>query len=356
VPDGNGNNIFGTGTGSLPISGFVLDQNQYNTNQNFVPNQVANQVPLGGAASTYAFNQPATPTTSTGFGTRTTQTTTGYFGGVMYPVVGGSAGSPYAVAGTASVQTNATNNRVGATFTGSDPFGTNTLTVQFGGFTGTSRSRSTFVDDTRYAALENPDTASQVNGASLPTVSSGSNLYSRVALLSSGTVSNTLLPNGLCSSCQFLQWGYWTGALDTPNAAGTAAVRQDVAHINTWVTGVPSVTLPATGIGTFSGNALGSVVNGGASYLASGGFTNTYNFGNHTGAFTISNFDGKTVSGTVNGVGAGYSGALSGSGLTGSANGSFFGNIPGNPATETGGNFALRGPSYLASGIFAGHR
>ena len=356
VPDGNGNNIFGTGTGSLPISGFVLDQNQYNTNQNFVPNQVANQIPLGGTASTYAFNQPATPTASTGFGTRTTQTTTGYFGGVMYPVVGGSVGSPYAVAGTTSVQTNATNNRVGATFTGSDPFGTNTLTVQFGGFTGTSRSRSTFVDDTRYAALENPDTASQVNGVNIQ-LNGDPTQASRVAMVTSGVVpSNTLLPNGLCNSCQFLQWGYWTGALDTPNTAGTAVIRQDVAHINPWVAGVVSTSLPATGIGTFSGNAFGSVVNSGASYLASGGFTNTYNFGNHTGAFTIGNFDGKTVSGTVNGLGAGYSGALSGSGLTGSANGSFFGNLPGNPATETGGNFALRGPSYLASGIFAGHR
>jgi hypothetical protein len=140
--------------------------------------------------------------------------------------------------------------------------------------------------------------------------------------IASGIVlSNTLLSNGLCNSCQFLQWGYRTSALDTHNTAGTGGVRQDVAHINTWIAGVPSVTLPATGVGTFSGNALGSVVNNGASYLASGGFTNTYNFGNHTGMFTISNFDGKTVSGTVNGVGAGYSGSLSGSGLTGSAKG-----------------------------------
>jgi hypothetical protein len=74
------------------------------------------------------------------------------------------------------------------------------------------------------------------------------------------------------------------------------------------------------------------------------------------GDVRISNFDGKTVSGTVNGVGAGYSGSLSGSGLTGSAKGSFLGNLSGNPATETGGNFALQGPAYLASGIFAGHR
>ena len=50
-----------------------------------------------------------------------------------------------------------------------------------------------------------------------------------------------------------------------------------------------------------------------------------------------------------------YSGSLSGSGLTGSANGMFFG--PG--AVETGGNFAassLSGPTYLTSGIFAGKR
>jgi hypothetical protein len=360
VPDGNGNNIFGTGMGSLPISGFVLDQNQYNGNVNFVPNQVASQNPLGGAASTYAFNQPATPTTSAGFGSRTTQTTTGYFGGIMYPVIRGSPGSAYAVTGTTTVQTNATSNQAAATFMGADPFGANTLTAQFGTVTGRPYSRATFVDDTRYAALESPNTASQVNGTTLPlpnpNAPSSTQIYPRLAMVTSGTApANSLLPSGLCSSCQFLQWGYWTGELDTPNSAGTI-VRQDVAHINPWIAGVISSSLPATGVGTFAGNAFGSVVNNGASYLASGGFTNIYNFGNHTGAFTISNFDGKTVSGTVNGLGAGYSGALSGSGLTGSANGSFFGNIPGNPATETGGNFALQGPSYLASGIFAGHR
>jgi hypothetical protein len=358
VPDGNGNNIFGVGIGSQPISGFVLDQNQYNQNLNFVPNQVANQVPLGGTASTYAFNQPAIPTTSTGFGARTTQTTTGYFGGVMNPVVGGSVSSPYAVTGTTSVQTNATNNRVGATFTGSDPFGTDTLTVQFGGFTGTSRSRSSFVDDTRYAALENPDTASQVNGVNIA-LNGDPTQASRVAMVTSATVpSNTLLPNGLCSTCQFLQWGYWTGELGTPNATQTGFSRQDVAHINPWVAGVISSSLPATGTGTFSGNAFGSVVNNGASYLASGQFSNTWDFGARSGTLSISNFDGRNFSGPV-ATGAGptatYSGTLSGTNLSGTASGAFFGPL----APETAGNFAVRstaGSSYLASGIFAGHR
>jgi hypothetical protein len=204
-----------------------------------------------------------------------------YFGGIIYPVVGGSQGSPYAATGTASVTTNATNNRVGATFTGSDPFGTNTLTVQFGGFTGTARARSTFVDDTRYAALENPDTPSQVNDVNIQ-LNGNPAQGSQVAMVTSGTVpSNNLLPSGLCNSCQFLQWGYWTGELRTPNAGGTAVIREDYAHLNPWVAGLVSTTLPAAGIGTFSGNAIGSVVNSGASYLASSELSRLGRFHKH---------------------------------------------------------------------------
>jgi len=179
-------------------------------------------------------------------------------------------------------------------------------------------------------------------------------------MVTAATVSNTLLPNGLCSTCQFLQWGYWTGTLNTPNAAGTAVTREDVAHVNPWVAGVLSQTLPATGVGMFNGNAFGAVNNAGQSYLAAGQFSNTYNFGTRTGTLSINNFDGKSFSGTVSaGVGATYGGPLTGSGLAGSATGAFFGNTPGNPASETGGNFAVQsvtGPPYLASGIFAGKR
>jgi len=363
VPDGNGNNIFGTGTGSLPISGFVLDQNQYDTSLNFVPNQMAVQVPLGGSSSTYAFNQPATATSlnqNTAFGTRTTQTLSGDFGGIMYQTVSGTT-SPYAATGSVSIQTNATNNRVAATFSGGDRFGNTTLSMQFGGFTGTSRSRSTFVDDTRYAALENPDTPSQVNGINIQ-LNGDPTQASHIAMVTSGTVpSNSLLPNGLCSACQFLQWGYWTGELNSPNAAGSAVIRQDTAHINTWVAGIPTVNLPTSGSGTFTGNALGSVSNNGANYLAAGGFTNTYNFGTQTGTVAISNFDSRNFSGPViaaafAGRTSSYAGNLSGSGVTGAVQGTFFG--PG--AAETGGNFAVQSlpgvPTYLASGIFAGKR
>jgi hypothetical protein len=64
VPDGNGNNLFGGST----LSGFTLDQNQYN-NGNFSLNR-ATALPVsqtygsgGQPFPTYAFNQPVTATT-----------------------------------------------------------------------------------------------------------------------------------------------------------------------------------------------------------------------------------------------------------------------------------------------------
>jgi len=47
----------------------------------------------------------------------------------MYPLVGGSPGSPYSVTGTTSITTNAPNGNLTSTFSGSDPFGTNTVVL-----------------------------------------------------------------------------------------------------------------------------------------------------------------------------------------------------------------------------------
>ena len=75
------------------------------------------------------------------------------------------------------------------------------------------------------------------------------------------------------------------------------------------------------------------------------------------GAFAINNFDTRNFTGTVKGAGVGYAGSLtSPGGFSGTAAGTFFGNIPGFPASETGGSFALKGPAYLAAGVFAGAR
>jgi len=357
VPSGLNNNFFG----SNAISGFVVDQNGYNSNLNF-QQQLATQTPYGGTSTNYAFNQPITATTlPSGVGaSRTSQGLTGFNGGIMYPRdVSTGALAPYAIGiGVTAVATDAANNGVLAEFVGVDTFGTNTL-VQLGfGSVGTSSTgTSTFINDKNFAAVESANQISSVTPNAAAQQNAGPS-QSRLAMVTSGTVPvNSLLPNGLCQQCQFLQWGYWTGVIDTLNAAGTAVVRQDLAHINTWIAGIPAVNIPTTGVGTFTGNALGSVFNNGASYLASGGFTNSYNFGTQTGTVAISNFDGRNFAGTVQAIGNGlYQGSLSGSALTGQAIGQFYG--PGAP--ETGGMFGVHSPAgvptYLASGIFAGRR
>jgi trimeric autotransporter adhesin len=355
VPSGLNDNLFG----SNAISGFVVDQNAYNTNLNF-QQQLASYFPYADCCTTnYAFTHPVTATAlPSGIGvSRTTQNLTGFFGGIMYPRIPGNGfPSPYAVTGTSVIQTDATSNQVAATFSGNNPFGANSLTLRFGSLSSGSLPSSTFIDDKNFAAVENPTTPSQVNGVNIQ-LNGDPTQVSSIAMVTAATVpSNSLLPNGLCSQCQFLQWGYWTGELGSPNAAGTGVIRQDRAHINTWIAGIPSVTLPTSGVGTFTGNAFGSVVSGAASYLASGQFSNSWNFGTRSGAFALSNFDGRNYSGTVAtppGTFGSYNGSLAGpSGFSGRANGMFFGPM----APETGGNFALQGPAYLASGIFAGKR
>jgi hypothetical protein len=91
------------------------------------------------------------------------------------------------------------------------------------------------------------------------------------------------------------------------------------------VGGTPLVNLPTTGTGSYNGTAVGSVINGTASYTASGGFSASYNFGSQTGNMTISNFDNKTFGGPIAGASGSYSATLNGSGLTGAAGGRFFG-------------------------------
>ncbi len=141
--------------------------------------------------------------------------------------------------------------------------------------------------------------------------------------------------------------------------------------------GLPTVNLPTTGTGSFAGSITGSVLNNGASYVATGSFTNLYNFATNTGNFTATNFDGRTFGASVSGNPAlinqaiqtaaaqgialpanlgnlVYTGRLVGSGLTGFVGGAFFGDA----AHDTGGVFGVGSASgtYLAKGIFGGHQ
>jgi hypothetical protein len=147
----------------------------------------------------------------------------------------------------------------------------------------------------------------------------------------------------------FIAYGNNPGAgLDSPGGKTTFVLG-----------GMPTVNLPTTGVGTYSGSAFGGVYNNGASYVATGAFSASYNFGSLSGSMTISNFDGKTFGGPISGVPGAfgqYLATLSGSGLDGVAEGLFFGRS----ASATGGLFAaassLNPNSYHVFGVFAGGR
>jgi hypothetical protein len=137
---------------ATPSAGSYWIKNSYNAADNPVQ-QLAATAPLGGSTTNYVFNQPAAassvPSTITGV-SRTTQTLSGSFGGIMYPSIPGTGlGSPYPVTGTPTVSTNATNNRLSATLSGTDPLtsstsGISNLIVNFGSLTGNNFARSTF--------------------------------------------------------------------------------------------------------------------------------------------------------------------------------------------------------------------
>jgi hypothetical protein len=283
----------------------------------------------------------------------------------MYP----RPGSPYVLAGNATLQTDAGNNRVAASFAGADPFtastsGVNSAVINFGTVTGRPFSRTAFIDDRVFGAAESPDSRSQINGTALPLPVGESN-GPLLGLVSSDTVP---IPNGTLQGvsfcdCQYLKWGYWTGQLNQVNSTNTAITRSDRAFINSFVAGVPTSTADIATLagqavtGNYSGHAVGSVFNNGASYVAAGNFNGTYNFATQVGSVAVSNFDGKTFSGSGPAplTGASYSGTLNGSGVTGGFNGTFYGP----QAANTGGGFAVRSTTtapYFASGIFAGKR
>ena len=388
VPDGNGNSLFG----SNAISGFVLDQNDNNITGNFQPN-LASAAQFGQTTVDYAFNQPVTSGGNFTPGTRSALAETGFFGGIMTHTTNPTTGSPYVLSGNTMVQTDPASNRVAATFGGTDPFtsaqsGIRSMVLNFGSLPTqitSNYSRSAFIDNNNYAAHESPVTPSQINGTNLPTVTTAANptvlgpgaqppgsslpnLTPSLAMVTSATVPVTLFGVGPSSglappmlipvtpcACQYLQWGYWTGQVLTPNSTLTASTRDDRAFINTWLAGTPTVNLPTTGTGTYNGAAVGTVFNAGATYLAAGAFNGTYNFGTQSGTMSINNFDGHSFSATGRAplTGANYTFNVAQPGVAGTINGAFYGPN----AVETGGNFAFHttaGPAYLASGIFAG--
>jgi hypothetical protein len=363
VVDGNGNSLYGKNA----ISGFVLDQTQYNST---VPGSgvlttpvipsTASEVALTGIPTNYGFTQPATATAlPSGVGVnRTSQTLTGNFGGIMNT---SARAQPYAITGTTVLATDAGSNRIAAALV-SNPLtpaatgGVSNVAMVFGG------ANSAFIDNNIYGAAESQVAPAFVNGKP----AQSAQLY----FLSSGAAPppNSLLPAGASyCQCQYLQWGYWGGDVTTANAGAFNTPRIDRGNINFWTAGpmtpLADMNLLASqgATGTYNGHLIGSVFNNGNQYVAAGGLTTTYQFATQTGTFSVNNYDGRSfmLSGKAPLTGSSYNFGINspqGLPITGSVNGSFYGPM----AAETGGNFNFRttapGSTYLTSGIFAAKR
>ncbi|MGH7029092.1 MAG: FecR family protein [Stellaceae bacterium] len=362
--DANGNSFYGHNA----VSGFVLSPGAGAASA--VETNTLNQA----TTAHYQFAQPvlpvAAPTVATA--TPTAQTLAGWFGGIMTKEPNGGAGRPipYIVAGRTAISTYPSDLHITATLTGGDPAtssisgirAANGMALQFGS-TGGTNARQAYINNNLFAAAESPDKPSMVNGSSVPLNTSFPNTNPNIYLVTqTAAPPTTLLPNGLCSACRYLQWGYWGGEIDTP-ASGANAARIDVGHINSWVAGMPtkigdiSSLKAANFIGSYAGNLFGTVFNNGAQYLASGGLTAVYHFGTGRGSFSVANYDGLsfTAKGNIALSGPNYKFGLKAPGVAGVVSGSFYGPM----AAETGGNFAFGktvGSPYFTSGVFAAKR
>jgi hypothetical protein len=360
--DGTGNSFYGN---NHTVEGFVLTPNRCcNPDGSQIPQLATATNTATDTSSTYGFVQPAVAVQAPAIasGPQTAQTLSGLIGGTMVGTVNGSA-VPYAVQGGIEITTNPSTMQIASVIAGVDPFTSsqsdvNSFSYAYGAVSGQTSGTTNqgYINDNLFAALQAPGgVGSSVNGNS----ATSANLY---MVNANAVPNNPLLPStGLCQ-CQYLQWGYWGGEVDTGTGSGA---RSDIAQINTWAAGVQTpaadianlTSLRATA--NYTGNALGTVNNNGAGYLASGIFSETYHFGSFTGNLAINNFDGNSFSASITGGprAPSYVGSLSStnSNLSGTASGLFFGPS----AAETGGSFAVHsisGLPYQAAGVFGGKK
>ncbi len=114
------------------------------------------------------------------------------------------------------------------------------------------------------------------------------------------------------------------------------------------------------GRAAYGGHAVGNVVNGADQYVAAGNLDMSWDFGRRDGRLTISDFDSRTFSGTMNAAAGSpnFSGALAGADIAGGATGSFVDGPRGFGASGAAGGvmgaFAVDGSGFSATGIFAG--
>jgi hypothetical protein len=278
---------------------------------------------------------------------RPSVTLTGYVGGLDYRYQDHNPSGTDPVTGTAAINLDATNGRVQAdldtyVYSATNPFTQLSETVhhlfQFGSTGSSGSANSVYVDyDNFYAGT--PDN-SVVNGL----------LVSANGAMKDQAVTGEI-PGLTPCQCDYTRWGFWL--IDSP----TNTDLESEHIVGTWVAGRPVGSIsdvPTTGTATYTGHVIANVNSAG---LVAGGFSNAVDFGQRTGAVTVTGLDSTNYAGTVNfnTDPRNFGGTLAGS--TGrrsmALQGSFFQGKT-SPVGEMGGKVAISGAGgYLGSGIFA---
>jgi hypothetical protein len=217
-------------------------------------------------------NNPSPPPASP---TRTTQTLTGYAGGLVVITQSGGGDSPSSSTrvrslgqpGSISIATDATNN----TATGTIVVGLNgshhhpaTATLQLGG-----AGSSTFTDDKNYTMTNNLSRRSTVKIGDTP--------------YPVDPVSTLASTSSSACTCEFLSFGAWVSSVADPKTNGKTYTA-----IGTYVAGTPttSVQLPQTGSAIYSGFMAGFASNNGVITAPTPGtYRNDWNFRTGSGVF-----------------------------------------------------------------------
>ena len=346
---------------------------------------------FAGKTTTYFPNVVTHVDTAETIGTRTTRTLNGFSGGAFeligdtgVPLVTSLFGNTTGEPGDVNIVTDATNGTIWATIDVTQidnvtQIGdaklisevklirevnliSNTKLIEFdeksdpgriaAAFGGTGVSA--YFDDKSFGALEESPTSAAFSGTEVTNA--------RLYLVTDALASGDFLPAGVdFCQCEFLEWGFWGGDLGLDLEPGSDHVR---VHLANWVAGeIPALDMPMEGIATYSGHAIGTVLNNEgeveAIYQAVGGFSQTYDFATGSGEFSITDFDGADYGGGVGAI-PGQENRFTGSGFGNleaardiSLNGAFY-KGGGDPVAAVGGGFNITsGTGYQASGIFA---
>ena len=325
-------------------------------------------------AATFAADQGTTRSlggiTLSGFAAGTAEVYLPNSPGGNFTTSGGTSGSDLT---NMQIAFDSNSNSIGGEIEIGDDTGSASLRIAFGdGINGNpSSGPSTYITDDMYGSARNLNDAATylefTEDGETNRYEQTPNENNRTYLVSGDAVPQTsLLPNGQLCDCQFLEWGWWGTQVRGVDAATGVDVARTSVHLGTWVAGDISTLAQVDAAvsnnvtATYSGNAVGSVVNGGANYIAAGSMNMQWNFGSRSGGMQIGNFDGRNFSGTLDlpGGSNGYQGFISessGGAASGVVNGAFV-NDGADALAGTIGNFDLEtsGGGWSATGTFAG--